>query len=384
MKRNISDLLDNLPVEDMELEDMSLLSARRIKKKTMNKIVAPRSRSVRWLWRVAAVAAVVAAMGITAFAAGVAMDGENPVAAYVSRIFGKDLTEQQAEAATQVGKVYENQDKPLYGDNGIKITPIAAIADDLMLYMYIHVEAPDGVTLPDCTEDGMYYAIHGVGPGYDHGVTIGTAGTDMVHTVNMGFDDVLPLHDADPTDNEKDFVIRMICNGDVTFNDGMPKYLRFGSLWLHDRGHEVVPTHKDVTGKCSRITDGDFRIDVNCGYKDAKIVVDTGEVTYYDEEYDFTTVIKKVTVTPLHIEVDCTSTACDEKYIFPHGGPVQIVMKDGTVIQALAAYYDARANGLYHPDSICGVCSFDWFDDLLVLEDIDYLIVGDGEIFDVN
>ena len=79
MKRNISDLLDNLPVEDMELEHMSLLSARRIKKKTMNKIVAPKSRSVRWLCRVATVAAVIAALGITAFAAGVAMDGKNPL-----------------------------------------------------------------------------------------------------------------------------------------------------------------------------------------------------------------------------------------------------------------------------------------------------------------
>ena len=146
----------------------------------------------------------------------------------------------------------------------------------------------------------------------------------------------------------------------------------------------MFPYHKDTTGRCSRICQGGYKLDINCGYEDAKLQVDTGAVTYYNEEYDFTTVIQKVTVTPLHIEVECTRTECDQKYIFPQGGPVQLVMKDGTVVQALDAYFDASAQDLYHPDSVVGICTFDWFDDLIVLEDIDYIVVGDGEIFDVN
>ena len=384
MKRNISDLLDDLPAEDIQLETASLLSQRRIKKKTMHKVSAHKSNGVRWLWRTAVAAAVIVALSVSVFAVGVVIDGDNPIASYVSRIFGKDLTQQQAEVATQVGKVYEDQDKPLHGYYGATITPIAAVADNMTLYLYIHVEAPEGTVLPDCTEEGMYYSLHGIAPDYIHGPTIVTADSDVERMYSMGFDDVLPLQDEDPTDNKKDFVIQLNCNGNVTFNDGVPKYLRFGSLWFHDRGHEIVPAHKNVTGKCSKICEGYFQIDVNCGYEDAKLVVDTGEVTYYNEAYDFTTVIRKVTVTPLHIEVECTSTECDEKYIFPKGGPVQIVMKDGTVIQAIDAYYDAKTSEVYHPDSVVGVATLDWFDEILVLDEIDYLIVGDGEIFDVN
>ncbi len=356
-----------------DMEDDWILQAELSDRKAARK-----PKNLRWIGRVAVIAAVVAALGITAFAAGVAIDGENPIAAYVSRIFGKDLTDKQAEVATEIGKTY---DKPMYSFNGTTITPITAVADDVMLYLYVHVEAPEGTVLPDCAE-GEHYEIHGNDGSYSNVPDIVIAWQEWDTPINGVT--VRPMPDEDPEDNKKDFVIRLINDGDIDFNDGLPKYLRFGSLWFHASEHEIVPIHKDTTGRCSRICEGNFVIDVNCGYEDAVLEVDTGEVTYYDEEYDFTTVIKKVTITPLHIEVECTRTTCDAKYIFPRGGPVQLVMKDGTMLQALDAYFDAAAQTELHPDSIVGIESFGWFDELIVLEDIDYLVVGDGEIFDVN
>jgi hypothetical protein len=62
---------------------------------------------------------------------------------------------------------------------------------------------------------------------------------------------------------------------------------------------------------------------------------------------------------------------------------VELVMKDGTVIMAMDAYMDARESG-YHPDSIVGSSGRHRFDEPIVVEDIDYVRIGDDYIADVN
>lgn len=93
--------------------------------------------------------------------------------------------------------------------------------------------------------------------------------------------------------------------------------------------------------------------------------------------------MKTVTISPLHIDISFTYTTPDCPYIFPYGGPVELVMKDGTTAKALEAYFDARTQTVVDPDDVAGtrlVC----FDVSVIVDDIDYIILGSEHIFDVN
>lgn len=69
MKRRISDILDNYPAADMELEHSAPLSSRRIKELTMSKINRSEKKGRRIAFRVLIAAATIAALSMTVYAA---------------------------------------------------------------------------------------------------------------------------------------------------------------------------------------------------------------------------------------------------------------------------------------------------------------------------
>ena len=374
MKHRYSDLLDGVSAEDVTLKKMPLVSSRRIREKTFEQLgVSKKKRKLSVMSRVAVVAAVFASLMITACAADTMFnDG-----AFFGGFFGNEFTEKQQALFEDMGQNFNQS----VTSNGTTITLLWGIADEDCMYLHFRVTAPESVVLPDL-EDNQAYSLRDKNLKYSAVVHYLPNDYQRPNNWKKSWTDplVTPLPDEDPTDNVKEFVARLWkeSNNDVyIFNGPWPKRLTFSGLFIHqlrEKGEQ-------------QLLGGDFEFDISIHNENRdlqSITVDAGGVTYYNEEYEFTTTVHSVTITPLRILVDCDRTQANNKYIFPKGGPIQIVMKDGTTIDAMEAYYDAAAHYYPHPDSLVGVGSESGFDIPIVVEDIDYLIIGEDQMVDVN
>ncbi|MBQ7415450.1 MAG: DUF4179 domain-containing protein [Oscillospiraceae bacterium] len=367
MKRNISELLDDLAVDDIELNNAPLLSSPKIREKTMERAgISRKKRHSGIIFRVAVIAAVLTSLMVTAFAADTVFNDGRLFGGF----FGDTLSDKQVAQMEDIGKTFGES----VTSHGTTITTLKAIADGNTMYLHLRVEAPIGTVLPDLDED-QYYSFTDL----QGQLPIMKAWSDPSDEwVQMYVSHcVTPLADEDPTDHIKEFVIRFEENGtDTIFNGPWQKVLTLPGLYIHS----TVSKEKQTLFR------GLFQFDVTINDENrdqSKLVIEVEDATYYDEKFDFTTTVSKVTITPLRIDVECEYTQPNDKYIFPNGGPVELVMKDGTVIKAINAYLDARESG-YHPDSIVASACYSWFDVPIVVEDIDYVRVGDDYIADVN
>jgi hypothetical protein len=385
LKRNISELLDNLLVEDVQFDNASVLSTRRIKEKTMGRIGAKRTVSFKWVSRMAVMAAVILALTLSAVAADTAFNEGKLFGGF----FGDSLSDKQFELIDDIGRTFDET----VTSNGTTITPIRAVADEDHYFLHLRVEAPDGVVLPDVSEeDGFYYDFQNSKPFYynvngsrlpiDHQRRLDVRFKNQIHgetLCNMSFNhEVTSLADEDPTDNVKEFVIMLRNDSDFAiFNGPGQKYLTFYGLYIQRWGQ--YDGQELLTGVFS------ISIGINDeNREDSKLVVDAEDLSFYNEEYDYTTTLHKITITPLTITLDYSSTSPNNKYIFVKGGPIQLIMKDGSIVEAVDAYYDALANLHPHPDSIVGVCDYTSFDVPVIVEDIDCILVDGKYIIDVK
>lgn len=385
MKRNISELLDDLTVEDVGLDNTSMLSARRIKDKTMSRIGAKKAVCFKWVGRVAVVAAVIMALTVTTFAADTVFNEGRLFGGF----FGDSLSDKQVDLVDDIGRTFGES----VTSNGTTITPIRAVADEGHYFLHLRVEAPEGVVLPDVSkEDGYYYDFENSKMFY-YNVNGSKKPHDYMRRMKLQYEfemygeslhdmrfnhGVTTLADEDPTDNVKEFVIRLHNDSDFAiFNGPYQKRLTFYGLyiqrWGQDDGRELL------TGTFT------FNIGINDeNREDSKLVIDAEDLSFYNEEYDYTTTLHEITITPLTITLDYSSTDPNNKYIFAQGGPIQLVMKDGSIVEAVDAYYDAAAHAWPHPDSIVGVGDYSNFDEPVVVEDIDYILIDGEHIIDVN
>lgn len=327
-----------------------------------------RKRAVfRWLGRIAAIAAVIMALTMTAFAADFVFNEGR----FFGGFFGDSLSDKQVELIENIGRTFGEG----VTSNDTTITPIRAVSDENTYYLYLRVEAPKGVVLPDLAEEDGYFYDFATKDSYEIEFEyLNLQGIWEKAKCETHY--VITLPDPDPTDNVKDFVIRMVYEGPETiFNGPWQKRLTLCDLFIR---REYGPYFKTVlTGTFS------FDIGINDENREnVKLVIDTNELTFYNEEFDYMVTVDKVTVTPLRIELDCTYTDPSDKYIFPRGGPVQVVMKDGTVVDALDDYFDAKTYP--QPDIVAGAVSIGYFVEPIILENIDYLVFGSSEIIDVN
>lgn len=371
MKHSISDLLDDVYVDDIELKTLAPLSPRRIKNRTMGHIEAPTGRAHRWLGRIAVAAAVIVLMTLTAFAADTALnDG-----AMWDKLFGKALSENQMTLIDDMGKTFGES----ITVNGTTITPLRAVADAKVCFLYMRVEAPEGVILPDLDNSGEYDYSYELGGNYSTQCQLWykRAEKGEVHKVDACAS-MEPLPDDDPTDNVKEFVVQFTTDGDFAFMD------RNSSTKLYFSG---IYIHKWMTPEWDRVLGGEFIIDIsinNVNRDDQMVKIDTGGVSFYNEEYDYTTTVDAVKIYSLHVELDYSYTTPSDPLIWPYGGPLQLVMKDGTVVEAQGDYLDARDQRYVYPEDIVGCSNWSYFEEPIVVEDIDYIILGTEHIFDVN
>ena len=367
MKRNISDLLNEISVDEKEIKVKNPLSAHRIRQRTMNSIGQGRTKPVRWLPRVAVAAAVIMSLTISVFAADVVWnDG-----ALFSAFFGRGPSADEMELMEDVGRTLGES----VTENGATVTAVQAVADEDTFWIHLRVEAPEGVILPDVPDDDTYFYylagknLNDVKIQHRQSAEGEWQTTRTTHSVK-------PMLDHNPGDHVKEFVVIFYSIFGDSFNQGGELRLVMPGLYIR----------QGKTPEQQTLFTGRFVFDITVDgdkMEQRKRVVDTGNVSFYNEEYDYTTTVEEITISPLHVEINCTYTEPSCKYIFPYGGPLEIVMKDGTVRHVLDAYFDAREQNVADPDDVAGgryVC----LDTPLVVENIDYIILGGEYTFDVN
>lgn len=382
MKRNISDLLDYLPAEDLTFSNTSLLSGRRIRENTMKRLGLKKMRLVRQLHRVAVIAAVLLSLMVTACAADTVLNEGN----FFGGFFGNNLSQKQVEVLNNIGRNYDEADSAFeekLTSNGATITPISAVCDGRICYLYLRLDAPEGVVLRDLPENRRY----------------SFSGDFERMEVEFAYDsytvesvEVLPLPDENNADNVKEFVLEIYGSWPMGFNGNNVK-LKIPGLWIKGTNESRV---------WSKLFSSDFQFDLTIKHDDCRVDLEDVGLSIYHEEYDFTVNLERVIITPLRMEIHYTATLPEDEDILPDGGYAQIVMKDGTRLtygdqsnvsdgadvgyQRLSKaeeFYGLNLSNVVREANLDQTDRF-WFTEPLVLEDIDYIIWCGGQIVDVN
>lgn len=381
MKHNISDLLDDLPVEDVALPNTSLLSGRRIRENTLMRLGVKKSRPVWRLHRAAVIAAVLLSLIVTACAADTMLNDGN----FFGGFFGSNLSQKQVEVLNHIGRNYDEDDSffdEKLSSNGATITPVSAVCDGRICYVYLRVKAPEGVVLRDLPENRRY----SFSGDYEQ------MKVEFAHESYPVDAQVIPLPDKDCTDNVKEFVLEIYGYWPMGFNGNNVK-LKIPGLWIKGSNDSRV---------WSKLFSSDIRFDLTTKSANCRLDLENTGLSIYNEEYDFTVNLDRVFITPLRMEIHYTATLPEDEDILPDGGYAQIVMKDGTKltygdlsnvsdgadvgyqrISKVEEFYGldltdiAREGNLDHTDRF-------QFEEPLVLEDIDYIVWCGGQVIDVN
>lgn len=374
MERKISDMIDDIQDDTVCVEGRTPLSHWNIKKMVADEIQVKQRVNLRWLGKVAVVAAVLMALTITAFATDVVI-GEGRL---IKTFLGKELSQRQMDMAEDIGRDFVGS---VTNMNGATITPISAVADEHNLFLHIRVQAPEGVILPDLDEEaGYYYDIEPAftsEPGAYRRERLATRieyffddGFQYRHTMSSLGCSVVTLDDPDPTDNVKEFVLRYHSEDNYAiFNGPWEKFVHIYGLFVR----------KKLDSYTEELFSGVFVFEAGVhddNRENAKMELKFDGVTFHNEDYVFDTTVYGLVITPLSITVKYTSTYIRAPYIFSKGGPIQLVMKDGSVIDAVPAYEDVSEQDNVHPDSVVGVGNVCLFENIVVLDDIDYVLIG--------
>lgn len=348
MKRDWFDLLEDYQVQPLDLDEENPYSSSRIREMTMKRMTDKKIKRRRLPVRMLTAAAVAAALTVSALA--------------VSRILGagemfqdyftddaQPLTSAQLEAVDQMGTALGAG----VTSNGATITPVAILADRQFCYLRLHIQAPEGVVLPDYTEEEGYYQLFS--PEQEHFLSLTAAdGTKLDYASSL---DVLP--DDDPTDNEKDLVLWLASDPDGTvFNDGQSMLLTIHGLWLQTPDKDYTP-----------IFEGDFPLDLGLCGQGTNLDLDVAGLTWTNETYGFTVTLEEMTLTPLSLTAWYTATQPNDPRVEPGAGPLEVVLKDGSTVSALN-------NGT--PDM--NGCAVQVFDTPLDLEQVAYVRCGGHRI----
>lgn len=380
MKRNISDLLDRYPAEDVELGGNTPYSLTRIKEITMKNIHTETKSSKKGFKpaHLLAAAAVAAAFTVSAIAAGRLLGGE-----LFGDVFSRgdgSLTPGQVETIDRLVQTFEGQDgaaPAAVTDNGASITPLAALADENVYYLRLRVEAPEGTALPDLDweRDGACYQLFGPETA-DHLTLEPAEGAYPADTFGYQLD-FRPLPDSEPNDNVKEFVARFtnLSDGGIALNDGVSKVLTVRGLWTQDSDKGYTP-----------IFTGTFAFDIGLNFQSQRVELETEGLTWStraeDElggvAYDVTNTVEQMSLSPLSLSYRYTTTLPkDNSWIGAGLGPVELILKDGTEIPCVHGHDTDVGDSRTGTRELEG---FIVFDQPLDLSQVDHLQYGDNKI----
>lgn len=383
MKRNISDLLDRYPAEDVELGGNTPYSSNRIKEITMKNIHTETKSSKRGFKpaHLLVAAAVAAAFTVSALAAGRLLGGD-----LFGDVFSRgndSLTPGQMETIDQLVQTFEGRDGSIPAavtDNGASITPIAALADENIYYLRLRVETPEGTALPDLDweRDGACYQLFG--PETADRLTLEPAqGAYPADTFGYQLD-FRSLPDSEPNDNVKEFVVQFtnLSDDGIALNDGISKVLTIRGLWTQSSDKDYTP-----------IFTGTFAFDIGLNFQSQAVELDADGLTWRHELLDYTNTMQAMTLSPLSLSYRVDSTMPENDHIGAQVGALKIVLKDGSVFYSESTEYDEQLARYIQEENIAlpltgeptGVFeNYIVFDQPLDLSQVDYVQYGENKI----
>ena len=405
MKKRISDLLDDFPAPQIQVETSTPLSSKRIRELTM-KQVNPSNRAAvkRNLLRLLAAAAVISLLTITA----VAVEEVFHASAWFQGILNRQLEEDrdmvdkgawdvtvretlsqgQLDVVDSLGGSFQPQSAT---DQGTTMTLTAAYGDAHVVHLYLEVTAPQGTVLPDGIQytfwdrnrqDVRMFSVEEDAP-YDH--------------TGIGFLWIEALPDGDPTDNIKDFHLTIEAPGQhqgLQMNDGYGKYIHISGIY-----QQVL----DARDGYELLAPGAFTFDFSLANEARAVTLDTQGCSYggdktrtwthnspcdetcresltgetdpdtglpiHTESWSYTVTVETLALSPLSAEWEVRYTCTDETRVC--GLDFQVVMKDGTSPMQRRVWIQEDVNASK------GVCLFTTPIDF---DEIDYILIGDTEL----
>ena len=389
MRRNISDLLDQYPAEDVELGGFTPYSPSRIKEITMNNIenreLRPNQTAKRFKpARLLLAAAVVAALSVSALAAGHFFKAGEQFQDFFTPENGA-LSQSQVNVIDRLGKIFDGEGGPAPAavtSNGATITPIAAIADENVYYLRLRVEAPEETALPDL--DGEHYYQFFNNQDYNESkLTVEPAEGAYPEKAFGVTETFTVLPDDEPNDNRKEFVITLTNHSyeGIALNDGVSKMLTIHGLWIQDMYKEYTP-----------VFTGEFQFDIGLNFQSQTVDLDAKGVSWTDQALNYTNTLEYLTLSPLSLSYCYHTDLPDNKYFGP-AVSISVVMKDGTefipgydttqeIIDYLKGYYNMGPEDILPLSGEPGPDTEGYFtfDEPLDLSQVDYVQYGDSKI----
>lgn len=409
MKRRISDLLEGIREDTVELNTQTPLSSNRIKELTMSKINSEKKthNTKRIAFRILVAAAAISLLTVTAFAA------ENVFGAgdWFRDILGNRLEEdrktvqqeglditlpetvsqEQIDVVNELGQVFEETS---IESEGTTMTLTAAYADANVIHLYFQAEAPEGTVLPD----GILYQFYDYNAEDWNILELPQGAPYELSGYNV---DVEALPDADPTDNRKDFHVTIYTQSgmEMQFNDGVSKLYHITGIY-----EQVVDMNGDEDGYVP-LAPGSFTFDIGIANEAKVVELDVDGLTYgghrtrtwthdspckefckenltgqtdpdtglpiHAESWDYTVTPKRLAISPLSADWACDYTCSDDRASF--GLSFRVVMKDGSSPLLV------DGGGTYN-DEKCMSSGTNYFSTPIDLSQVDYILIGDPEI----
>lgn len=409
MKRRISDMLEGIREDTVELNTQTPLSSNRIKELTMSKINSEKKthNTKRIAFRILVAAAAISLLTVTAFAA------ENVFGAgdWFRDILGNRLEEdrktvqqeglditlpetvsqEQIDVVNELGQVFEETS---IESEGTTMTLTAAYADANVIHLYFQAEAPEGTVLPD----GILYQFYDYNAEDWNILELPQGAPYELSGYNV---DVEALPDADPTDNRKDFHVTIYTQSgmEMQFNDGVSKLYHITGIY-----EQVVDMNGDEDGYV-RLAPGSFTFDIGIANEAKVVELDVDGLTYgghrtrtwthdspckefckenltgqtdpdtglpiHAESWDYTVTPKRLAISPLSADWACDYTCSDDRASF--GLSFRVVMKDGSsplLVDGGGSYNDEK----------CMSSGTNYFSTPIDLSQVDYILIGDPEI----
>lgn len=372
----------------------------------MSKITRKEKKRSRIVFRILVAAALITTLTMTVFASEEWFDSGSWFREILNLQLEKDqeiagksgvtVSEGQVSEGTLyiVNQLSQGFQPQTQTDQGTTVTLQAAYGGDYMLHLLFHVEAPQGTVLPD----GILYEFYDGNDPTDWDNLVPGEGVPYKYISRQTELEALP--DEDPTDNSKDFHVRI--HGQMgtkcKFNDGYSKYFIITGIY-----QQVVNVHDDEDGY-ELLAPGNFKFDVGLSgelkqieLKEAEGFTYGGEKTrtwthdspchalcgenltgetdpetglpVHSETYNYQVEVVKAIISPMGLEWEVKYT-CDQ-WNRTFGLDFQVVMKDG---------FNAMTMSGSGYDSGKRYAGNDYFTIPVDLAEVDYIRIGDAEL----
>lgn len=410
MNRRISDLLDHYADESVDLAGDSPLSSARIKELTMKKINEEKRPKLRRLpVRVAAAAAVIAALTVSTLAARIFGAGDLMQGLF-AQWTDEPLTTTQVEILNGVGRVFDGSEEYSVTSNGATMTPIAALADEDAYYLRLRIEAPEGTVLPDLDKEtqgrymltgkdseGNYQDFHLEVPNFYYnpvGLSKAYTTPGMREVFHERSWNCYTLPDSDPTDNVKELVLTLYSHEykDIPYNDGRQKLLTVEGLWI-----ELPYSEEGEHYTFTEVFRGTFTFDIGSHFVSQVATIDCGGVEWADPATGQVNLVDTMKLSPLGLKFEFRSNLRqgNGRLTPQHPGNVRVVMKDGSALILepgnaiyLTETHRDRSDPYFQvtPDLLTETPEWElgtyWaFDTPLDLSQVDYVQFGEDHIY---